>query len=78
MSAQPFTVVGLYADTLQRFCDHVEAEDAAAAERWCEEQYDDLVVCGVFAGHQIALDAAEKVRPFSPGFGVEAWQKAGN
>ena len=57
----PFTVVGLYPESHQRFCDHVEAENAEAAEEQvhAERSADDsmVCVCGVIAGHHVCLDA---------------------
>lgn len=51
----PFTVVGIY-DHADRFCDHVEALDADAAEDQVLAERPDATVCAVFAGHLHTLD----------------------
>lgn len=45
-----FTVVGLYEETGERFCDYIAAEDAAGAEVIAETLHPSVTIAGVFAG----------------------------
>ena len=46
-----YTVVGIYTDTFQRFCDEVKAESPEDAERYFTDlQGSELLVAGVFEG----------------------------
>lgn len=54
-----WTVVGFYADTKQRFCDHVTAETAAVAESDAAEN--GVTIVAVFPGYLHAADTKEHV-----------------
>ena len=57
-----FTVVGVYTDNWQKFCDHVFAVDERHAEEMTRNNPqidDDLVVVAVFEGKLRAMDRPE-------------------
>lgn len=51
-----FTVIGFYPETLQRFCDHIRAQNVDAAEREIRVQYPTVAICGVIAGASNCVD----------------------
>ena len=52
----PFTVIGFWADTEQRFCDVVSATSASMAENLCLQSNPGVAVCGVIAGRHACVD----------------------
>ena len=64
-----FTVIGLWADTEQRFATHDLAEDAVAAEIICAQHNESLTICGVIRGRHESLDCQPDIsysRPEGP------------
>lgn len=55
---QDYTVVGYYPDNGQRFCDHVHAKDAKAAEKSLWKRHSGVVVVAVFRGILQVVDGA--------------------
>ncbi len=54
-----YTVVGVYTENWQKFCDHVSAVDAQQAEKLVRNNPgidDDLLIVGVFEGKLTAVD----------------------
>ena len=54
-----YTVVGVYTENWQKFCDHVWAVDAQQADRLVRSNpgiEDDLLIVGVFEGKLRAVD----------------------
>ena len=58
-SRPTFTVIGFYPETLERFCDHIHAQNVDAAEREIRVQYPTVAICGVIAG---AFDCVDRER----------------
>lgn len=58
----PFTVVGYWLDTMQRFSTWIEASSPEQAEDACILQHPMLAVCGVLAGHHECADTGGYVR----------------
>ena len=58
-----FTVIGFYADTMQRFADAFAASSPEEAEEMCLRQYDGVSVCGVIKGRHNCADSYAWVRP---------------
>jgi hypothetical protein len=52
---QTYTVVAVYPDNMQRFCEWVEADDPQDAEEMIEEKYD-VWVAGIFEGKLTPVD----------------------
>jgi len=63
---QVFTVIGLWADTEQRFATHVHAKDAVDAEIICTQLNEGLTVCGVIRGRHECVDREPSVSYSSP------------
>lgn len=57
----PFTVIGFWPDTLQRFCTNLVATSADAAEVKCLSTHPGLAICAVIGGVHAALDSANYV-----------------
>lgn len=58
-----YTVVGVYTENLQKFCDHVSAVSAKQAEKIVRNNPsidDDLLVVAVFKGKLMAVDQGDK------------------
>jgi len=55
---KPFTVIGFWPDTEQRFADVVSASSASMAEQLCMRAYPGIAVCGVIAGSHACLDTS--------------------
>jgi hypothetical protein len=53
---QPFTVIGFYQDTCQKFCECFDAATARMAEELCGARFPGVTVCGVIGGRHICLD----------------------
>ena len=54
-----YTVVGVYTENWQKFCDHVSAVDAPQAEKFVRNNPaidEDLLIVGVFEGKLTAVD----------------------
>ena len=58
---QPFTVIGFWPDTEQRFCDVVSAANASMAENLCLQDNPGVAVCGVIAGSHPCLDTSPRL-----------------
>lgn len=61
MQKHPFTIIGYYPSTMQRFATHIHAASPQEAEEQCLSKHPNIAVCGVFAGHQKCVDKAEFV-----------------
>ena len=57
-----FTVVGFYPDTLQRFSEWLEANNADEAELKCSEVFPGLAVCGIIAGCHACSETTNRVQ----------------
>lgn len=55
---KPFTIIGYWPDTEQRFCDVVHATTATKAEDLCLQVHPGVAVCGVIAGSHTCLDSS--------------------
>ena len=58
-----FTVIGFWADTMQRFADSFMASSPDEAEEMCLSQCDGVSVCGVVDGKHRCMDSHTYVRP---------------
>lgn len=58
----PFTVVGYWVDSMQRFSTWILATGPEQAEDACVRQHPGLAVCGVLAGRHECADTGEYVR----------------
>jgi hypothetical protein len=59
----PFTVIGYWPDTMQRFADEVRAVSAAEAEDRCLKKHSGVAVCCVLEGSHHPADRHDYVRP---------------
>lgn len=61
MQNHPFTIIGFYPSTMQRFATHLQAASPEKAEERCIAKHPGVAVCGVLAGYQQCVDKAEQV-----------------
>jgi hypothetical protein len=61
IKTQPFTVIGFWPDTNNRFAETFEAKTAAAAERICAMTNPGLAICGTIKGAARAADRKSQV-----------------
>ena len=45
-----YTVVGIWTDSSQRFCDWFHAQNPDEAESLCQARHPGLLICAVFSG----------------------------
>lgn len=52
----PFTIIGYYPSTMQRFATHLHTASPEEAEERCIAEHPSVAVCGVRAGYQQCMD----------------------
>jgi hypothetical protein len=61
MMKSPYTVIGYWTDTMQRFATSLSAASADDAERACLHLHPGVAVCGVLAGYHRSAETAVHV-----------------
>ena len=58
---RPYTVIGYWPDSMQRFATIVYADTSDEAEIRCTSQHPGVAVCGVLLGRQVCVDRTKCV-----------------
>ena len=57
-----YTIIGYYADTMQRFTDMTTSANPEEAEQYILNKYSNVLVCGIIEGRHHCVDVHEFVQ----------------